>query len=182
MVMGTWTGGRRRIKPSGPKKIKTLVVTDPLLFSKRDKRNIHFDPLQWSEDALRQASEAWPQVLIFCPVPEDLVDPNETSSRPTDLHDFVESLGLSNVMVSQYSVRHPENATKIWKTRIMELGGTFKPAKNPREIAYLNLQRHVQGKHLTWVKGEDHIKAKIEIDKEKSFKDLQDMRKKKAEW
>lgn len=180
--MGTWTGGRRRLKPKKQKKIKTLIVTNPLLFSQRNKNNIHLDPILWSESVVRQASEGWPQVLIFCPVPEDMVDPNSTSMRPQDLYEFVESLGLTNVSVCQYSVTNPENATKIWKQRIIDLGGTFKPAKNPREVVYLNLQRHFHGPHLTWVGPEDQKKAKVEIDKEKSFKDFQEMRKKKAEW
>jgi len=180
--MGTWTGGRRRLKPKKVEKIKTLIVVNPLLFSKRDKNNIHFDPIQWSEEALRQASKAWPQVLIFCPVPEDLQDQSSNAPPPQDLWKFVESLGLTNVSVCQYTVKNPENATKIWKQRIIDLGGIFKPAKNPREVVYLNLQRHFYGPHLTWAGPEDQKKAKVEIDKEKSFKDLQKMRKKKAEW
>jgi hypothetical protein len=180
LMMGTWTGGRRRKLKPKVEKIKTLVVTSPLLFTKRDKLNQLVDPFEWSDDCLRQASENWPKVLIFCPVPADLTDPGK--KEPPDLAEHVKTLGISNLIVIPYSVTNPTSATRIWKQSIIDVGGVFNPARNPREVVYMNMQRHITAPHLTWAGAEDHKKAKVEIDKEKSFKDLQDIRKKRAEW
>lgn len=173
-MMGTWTGGRRRKLKPKLDRIKTLVVTSPLFFAKRDKNGDPIDPIEWSEDLLRSVSEQWPQVLVFCSVPPELK--GITSSIP------VEDLGLTNMKVILYSVQKPEIATRIWKQAIIEIGGVFRPAGNPREVVYLSLKRHFDAPHITWVGSEDHSKAKVEIDKEKSFKDLQQLRRKKADW
>ena len=82
----------------------------------------------------------------------------------------------------RYTLGPVEDMTSYWKTALVNLGATFKRARNPREVTYLNLHRFVEGSHLQWVGPDDHKKIKIKLDKAKTFQELQEERKLKAEW
>jgi hypothetical protein len=119
--------------------------------------------------------------LIFCPWNNHLSAPNNVADSEAFVS-FVGSLEISNLELVRYSTVDPEEATKIWKERIIAAGGVFKPARNPREITYLNIKKYFDAPHITWAGADDHKKAKVEIEKEKSFKDHQELRKRRAEW
>lgn len=181
--MGSWTGGRRKTKSPPVERIKTLVITNPLIFAKRDKKGeVPTEKIEWSEQMIKQAAKKWPQVLISCPTFD--VCPSVAKAAATDdsFYIFAKSLNIPNVELILFTTTDPEEATKIWKERIIKAGGVYKRAKNPREVTYLNIQKYFDAPHITWAGTQDHKKAKIEIEKEKSFQDYQELRKRKAEW
>lgn len=172
MAAGSWTGGRRKKKAVRPDYPKTLVVSDASFFRRRDKHNKLME--EWSESMLRQAAQKWPQVVIF--------EKMEYNAASLSTFLFVADLKLSNVKIISYPQEELDKTTAFWKECLTELGAKIKPARNPREVTYLNLDKWINAPHITWAGLNDHKKAKIEIDKPLTFQELQDNRKKKAEW
>jgi hypothetical protein len=182
MSKGSWTGGRRRKKINRPDYPKTLVVSDASFFLRRTKHN-EIPPegsQEWSELMVRQAAKKWPQVIIF-----ELASqyPTPTSMEGfSSLEAFVDSLDVSNVKVITYEQQELDKVTAFWKECLVELGAKIKPARNPREVTYLNLDKWIDAPHITWAGQNGHKQAKIEIDKPATFEELQKKRKKKAKW
>jgi hypothetical protein len=178
--MASWTGGRRRIKPASLAVKKTLIAS-PLLFTKRDKRGVIGDVPEWSETMLRQASKTWEEVLIF-------VYPGHGGSCMTasvladSLLKFLEPLSIPNIVVIVPAGDDTETLTTFTKRCLVERGAKIKSVKNPREVTYMNLRKFIDAPHMHWAGNEDFKKAKIDLDKAKSFKDLQDERKARASW
>lgn len=160
------------MKPAPTPTKKTLIAA-PLLFAKRDKRGKIADPPVWSESMLQQASDVWEEVLVFI-WPETVVNQN--------LSNLVTLLGISNITVIDLPKTSTEELTNSVKKCIIDRGARIKPVKNPREVTYMNIRRHVDAPHMTWAGQDDHKKARIDLDKPKSFKDLQSERRLKSEW
>jgi hypothetical protein len=70
----------------------------------------------------------------------------------------------------------PIAATSALKKRLMELGIRFKPV-NPRQMTYLNLYTFAVNNMLTCILKDDYAKVEIEPDKEVTFQDLVQKRK-----
>lgn len=180
--MASWTGGRKRLKPAPPPVKKTLLVVGPLLFSKRDRQGkIPFqDRLledgiepEWSELMLRQAAKVWEEVLVFFIPLLPIYD---------KLDKFLKPLNIPNIKLIMYPAGSTEEMTNFLKKLLIERGARIKPSKNPREITYINMRMHIEAPHMTWVSQNEHVKAKIDLDKPKSFMDLQSERKLKSSW
>jgi len=169
----TWTGGRRRLKKPKKETVPTLVVADPNFFAKRDKRGFVPKEFEYSEDMLRAARAKFDLIVVF-------------ERRRRKIRDrfskFLESLGIDGVRVVEYTGRDVETITSAWKTTLMEMGASFRRVRNPREITYLNLANYMNAPHITWVGPDDHKKIKINLEKDKTFKELQEERRKRAEW
>jgi len=178
--MASWTGGRRRIKPA-PITVKKTLIASPLLFTKRDKHGAIGDVPEWSEPMLRQVSEAWEEVLIF--VYSGLGGSCVTASVLADsLLKFLKPLSISNIIVIVPVGEDTETLTTYTKRCLVERGAKIKSVKNPREVTYMNLRKFIDAPHMHWAGNEDFKKAKVDLDKAKSFKDLQDERKRSASW
>jgi hypothetical protein len=169
--VGNWTGGRRRTKPQKIKHPKTLIVADPIFFARRDKRGNVTDPVQWSPDMLEAVLAKWELIVVF-----------EEIHADHPISNFLKLYKEYPIKLIPYEFGKVEDVTSQWKTALLELGATFKRARNPREITYLNLYRFMEGKHLHWVGADDHRKIKIKLDKAKTFMELQAKRRTKAEW
>lgn len=171
-----WLPGPRRhfkVRPGEEggedKSRKVLVVLDPRLFGKRDPHDLILDEM--SEDMLRQASSLYDQVIVFC----------EECQACRDVKRLAEGASLANVEV----VFAPEDfleKTEELRKRILAVGGKIKAVKNPREIAYHNLERFVLSGHIIFARREDWKKVGLELDKPKTFKDVQGERKKRVFW
>lgn len=170
--MSTWTGDRKRVKPEKPV-LKRVLVADPYLFARRDKNNrINKLNIEWSEQMLREASEKWDEVLVFCAAEVELYG----------LQDQINEMGISNIIITFYPAKSTESITNMIKDCLIERGAKIRSCKNPREITYLNLYKFVNAPNIVFAKSNDHTLAKISVDKPKSFKDLQHERKSRAEW
>jgi hypothetical protein len=121
---------------------------------------------------LRQAATVWEEVLI-------LVYPDSTAKS---LKKAVKSLDISNIKVVQYPDGTAEELTAFAKKMLIAHGARIKSSKNPREVTYLNLQKFLDAPHMTWVGTDDHSKARIDLDKPRSFEDMERARKAKASW
>ncbi len=84
--------------------------------------------------------------------------------------------------VCSYARKDIEATTSFWKTTLMELGASFRRTRNPREMTYLNLHTYMTAPHITWVGPDDHSKIKINLEKDKTFQELQKVRRSRAEW
>jgi hypothetical protein len=174
-----WVSRKRRAKRPTEEKTNTLVVINPFFFAKRNKNGQAPPNPEWSESMLRQAAEKWPKILIFFPLesPEMVED-----GLAEKLYRFTRDLKLSNINIVTYSRTDPISATKVWREAIRSVGGTIVSPKNPREVTYLNMEKHTHASHITWVDLDDHEKLGVEIDKPKSFSDFQKVRKRSAGW
>lgn len=173
-MSGSWTGGKRRIKPSKPKHLKTLIVADPSFFARRDKRGHVTEPRQWSEAMFEAATKKFELIVVF-----------EQGGAEHSIDSFLKSqekMNKDHFRLIFYPFGPVEDITSHWKTVLLGLGATFKRARNPREITYLNLWRFMEGSHLHWVGADDHKKIRIKLDKAKTFQELQKERRLKAEW
>jgi hypothetical protein len=171
--MTAWTGDRKRIKPE-PKPKKRTLVTTPLLFAKRDrKEDIVTDGpcVVWSLSMLKQASEKWEEVLVFC----DLM-------YAEDLSNLVKIQEFTNIMILTFEKTCTDSRTQFMKECLIERGAKIITTKNPREVTYLNIKKYINAPHFTWARADDHDKVGIDLDKPKSFKELQSERKTKATW
>ena len=183
-MSGSWTGGRRRIKSAKPPAKQTLITT-PLLFAKRDKHGKINNPTEWSEPMLRQASAAWEEVLIFIfsdYYPARAEHSAVAQAVGVDLIDFIGSLNLQNITVMISPPGPVETIVSFAKQCLIDRGARIKQVKNPREVTPLNLRQFVEAPHLVWASKDEHHKARIDLDKMKSFSDLQSERKKQAAW
>jgi hypothetical protein len=170
--VSTWTGDRRREKPVKPV-LKRILVADPMLFARRDKNNrINRIGLEWSELMLQQASSQWDEILIFCAAEVELYQ----------LQDKIKDMNLSNIIITFFPAKSTEAITNMVKDCLIQRGAQIKQTRNPREITYLNLNKYIRSPNIVFAKANDHHLAKIELDKPKSFKELQDERKSRAKW
>lgn len=174
--MSIWTGGRKRIKPT-PIEHKDTLIANAELFIRRDKHNevdrtFGAEGVPWSMAMLRQASQAWEEVLIF------ITNKDYVESLPN----FLKTLGLPNVTAFVFPSRLTEERTSFMKQCLIERGARIKSVRNPREVTYMNLQKFIDAPHMTWAGANDHSKAKIEVDKPKSFSELQSERKRRSSW
>lgn len=148
---------------------RVLVVLDPRLFGKRDHNDIILDEM--SEDMLRQASSLYDQVTVFC----------EECQACRDVKQLAESLVLTNVEVV-FAPQDFLEKTEELRKRILAVGGKIKAVKNPREIAYHNIERFILSGHILFARRDDWKKVGLELDKPKTFKDVQKERKGKSFW
>lgn len=173
--MSTWTGDRKRIKPSAMTFKKTLVA-HPELFLRRNKRgeiDYGTETPDWSPAMLQQASEAWEEILIF-------VSASENYSP--SLAPLLQSLGITNITILTYPAEKSEIQAQFMKQCLIERGARIKTVRNPREVTHLNMRAHIDAQHIHWAGANDHKKAKIDLDKPKTFKELQSERKTRASW
>lgn len=176
--MSSWTGGRKRTKLVPPSVKQTLIVVTPLLFAKRDRQGKVCKPVEWSELMLRQAANNWEEVLILLNSNESILNENTRN-----LFRLLISLNISNIVqLVIYPTDNTEEMTNFLKTQLIQRGARIKPIRNPREVTYLNMRQHIEAPHMTWVSQNEHTKARIDLDKPKSFKDLQNERKQKSTW
>lgn len=188
-MMGSWTGDRRSNRQKKvERKLKTLVVTDPVFFVKRDKRGLprKDKPHDYSEEMIKAATEQFESIVIFCSAknnPAQVVTFLKSLNFPVALTaSQVLPLPVPQFRVISYEQKDLESITSFWKETLLELGATFKRVRNPREITYLTLDRYMVADHITWVGPDDHFKIKIELEKDKTFQELQAERRKRAEW
>lgn len=176
MVDQWFPGKRKRFKArgsldgeGGEPEGKILICHDPRLFGKRDKDGLILDEM--SESMLMQACDLYDQVLVFC----------VECQACKDVKSLAESLGLSKVEVI-FQPEDPLLRTEQMRKRIIQAGGRIKPAKNPREITYFNMERFVVSEHMVFAGREDWQKIGLELDKPQSFEDLHKERKKRSFW
>lgn len=153
---------------------KTLVVSDPAFFMRRDKRGHVTSPFQWSGAMFEEALKKWGLILIF-------VEAQMVASLSKFLERYEKSFKDRYKMI-EYTFGPVEDMTSLWVTALTAHGATFRRAHNPREMTYLSLYRFMEGTHLHWVGPDDHKKIRISLDKAKTFQELQEERRRKAEW
>jgi len=148
---------------------RILVVLDPRLFGKRDPKGVILDEM--SEDMLCQAADLYDQVLVFC----------EECQACRDVRQLAEDIQLANVEVVYLPDDFLEKTEEL-RRRIVAVGGKIKVVKNPREIAYHNLDKFTMSGHIVFARREDWKRVGLELDKPKTFKDVQRDRSKKSFW
>jgi hypothetical protein len=173
MSEGQWLPGpRRHFKAregkSGTQK-RILVALDPRLFGKRDPKGLILDEM--SEDMLCQASDLYDQVLVFC----------EECQACRDVRQLAEDLQLKNVEVNYVSANLIEKTEELRK-RIVAVGGKIKVVKNPREITYYSMEKFVMSDWIVFARRDEWKKVGLELDKPKTFHDVQRERKGKSFW
>ena len=178
--MSSWTGGRRRIKPKAIESKPTLFVSDPRLFARRNKVNSVIYPIEWSEQMVRDTVAKWEAICVFTTL-RTLTSELELE-HVEDFKKFIKGLGINSITVTTSDSKNVEVATKEIKECIINLGGRFRPPKNPREVTYINARRYFDAPHITFVGMNGHKKVGIEIEKERSFNDCQKLRKKRSSW
>lgn len=159
-------GGRGQVTVS-----KSLLVLDPLLFSRRDRRGrVTEEP---SPTMLVQASERYRRVVVL-PVFGKI-------SLIRKLRDFVEELRIDNIDVRDVKC-DLFTMTELVKEVALELGATIRKVDNPRELSVMSVNRYLEGDSVVAVYREDWRKAGIELDKDKSFADFEKERSSHSIW
>jgi hypothetical protein len=148
---------------------KILVVLDPRLFGKRDSKGLILDEM--SEDMLCQASSLYDQVMVFC----------EECQACRDVRQLAEDIQLKNVEVTYISANLIEKTEELRK-RIIAVGGKIKVVRNPREITFFSMEKFVLSGYIVFARRDDWKKVGLELDKPKTFQDVQKERKTKTFW
>ena len=133
---------------------------------------------------LRDASNTWPWVLIF---DLDFPDVNsrfsDTNNRPpwVSLKGASFRLGLHNVEVVELDPTNSVDTSEEIKRSIIRNGGKFDLPGNPHNFT-LDVKKYVIGSHFTWVDRDDHLLAKISLDKPLNFREIAAAREAKTIW
>jgi len=178
--MGSWTGGRRRLKKEKIPIQQTAVISNPAFLLKQDKGGNRTK--EYSELTLQAVAKRWEKVLIFSYVPSEAnIDPENTRDNKK-LVKFLDSLSINNVELILTVKGTTPVITEQWKSCLIRHGARIKNPKNLREISYLTLNKYMDAPHIIWIKQDDHKKIGIEVDKPLNFEELQEKRKRVSEW
>jgi hypothetical protein len=148
-------------KPSAP----VVLVTDAKFFARRDKDNIpieEFSQRTWDGLFANCAEHR----IVICIADEDSWIRDHV--QPGDRWEF-------------FRIKYDSIGETTIRLRVVlsDLGLQFRPIRNPRTVSFLNIQKFVVG-DFTLLGTDDHEKVGLAPDKDLSFQDLANLRRKSA--
>lgn len=178
--MSTWTRNRKRGRLAKVLAPPTLLVSTGMFFMVRrgDGRSAK-KPFQISKQMMLEASEKYERVIL---IERPVFDYKNDKFPSNSFYKLAQDLKLKNFKVFQCLERSAGKITNYYTARLKELNIGIKRTRNIKEVTFLNLGEHIDEPNVTWASMHSHSKVGITLEKELTFKEMEERRKARSLW